>query len=151
MLVYVNHSVLTHTNKSCFHSKSCTCLIVYYTVVHIQLGMSVLCKYAIDAYFAYCRIFFAYFSKVRISHIFSHKSTFATAICVSITCLLRFFTSIIWLPTEWHHPYVRTPVEQDGGSWFQAMLYHISTAYLVSMRSTYFFKCHINLTCLYND
>jgi len=35
------------------------------------------------------------------------------------------------------------------GSWFQAILYHISAIYLAFMRSTYFEqKCCINLTCL---
>ena len=40
---------------------------------------------------------------------------------------------IIWLPTEWHHPCVRTPVERDGGVGSQAVLYHICAAYLVFM------------------
>ena len=52
-----------------------------------QLGLSVLCEYAIAAY---CHIF-AYFSKVRISHIFPYKLAFSKVIlnnfkilCVSI-------------------------------------------------------------------
>jgi len=32
----------------------------------------------------------------------------------SVLFLLGFVTSTIWLPTEWHHPRVRTPVERDG-------------------------------------
>ena len=32
--------------------------------------------------------------------------------CRSLLCL-GFVTSTIWLPTEWHHPWVRTPVERD--------------------------------------
>jgi len=38
----------------------------------------VLCEYAIAA-------FFAYFGKVRTSHIFPHKLVFLTANCVSVT------------------------------------------------------------------
>ena len=39
----------------------------------VAVGMSVLREYAIAAYFTCCRAFFAYFSKVRIPHIFPHK------------------------------------------------------------------------------
>jgi len=41
----------------------------------VQLGMSEKREYAISAYLALCRIF-AYFSKVRISHIFPHILAF---------------------------------------------------------------------------
>jgi len=58
--------------------------------------------------------FFAYFSKMHIWHIFPHKLAFLTAIliffCVFYLFLLGFVTSTIWLPTEWHHPCVWTPV-----------------------------------------
>jgi len=43
--------------------------------------MLVLCEYAIAAYFAF-------FSKVRISHIFSHKLTLSTAILILFVFLL---------------------------------------------------------------
>jgi len=49
-------------------------------------------------------------------HIFlTHKLAFSTAIlCFYCLLLLGFITSTIWLPTEWHDPCVRTPVERDG-------------------------------------
>jgi len=58
-----------------------------------------------------CRIFFP------------HKLAFSTAIlmlmCFYCPFLLSFVTSTIWLPTEWHHPRVRTPVERDGAVGFK--------------------------------
>ena len=51
------------------------------------LGMSVLYKYAIEAYIAYCHIF-AYFSKVCTSHIFPHKLAFSTALLMLFVFLL---------------------------------------------------------------
>ena len=65
-----------------------------------------------------CATFLAYFSKVRISHIFLHKLAFRQQFqyyfCFCYLLLLDFVTSSIWLPTEWHHPCVRTPVEREG-------------------------------------
>jgi len=91
--------------------------------------MSVLCEYTIAAYFAYCRIFCIFQQSVHIAF-FPHKHVFLTAIlillCFYYLFLLGFVTSTIWLPAEWHCPCVRTPVERDGGSWFQAILYHVS-------------------------
>jgi len=70
--------------------------------------------------------FFAYFSQVNMSHIFPHKMAFSTAISISFVFLLPIS---IWLPTEWHHPCVQTPVERDevvGFTQFCAMfLLHI--------------------------
>ena len=40
------------------------------------------------------------------------------------------------------------PCGRRWGRWFQAILYHISAAHLVFMRSAFFKKCHIKLTCL---
>ena len=83
-----------------------------------------------------------FFSKVHVAHIFPHKLAFSTAIlilfCLYYIFLLCFVTTTIWLPTEWHHPCVRTPVEQDGGT----------SAYLVFMQSAYFFKNATKLICL---
>ena len=63
----------------------------------------------------------AYFSKVRISHVFPHKLAFSTTILTSFVFLLpisvmfRYLDHLVfWLPTEWHHPCVRTPVERGG-------------------------------------
>jgi len=66
-------------------------------------GMLVLCEYIRLPHILLIDAFFAYFSNVRISHIFSIK----------IGIFDGDFNSI-WLPTEWHHPRVRTPVERDG-------------------------------------
>jgi len=40
------------------------------------------------------------------------------------------------------------PCGTKWGSWFQAILYYISDAYLVFMRSAYFLECCIKMTCL---
>ena len=51
---------------------------------------------------------------------FPHKLAFSTAILILFVFLLPisirpigFVTSTIWLPTAWHHSWVRTPVERD--------------------------------------
>jgi len=75
----------------------------------------------------------AYFSKVRILQFFPHKLTFSTAFLILFLYLflLGFVTSTIWLPTEWHHPRVRTSVQRDRGVGFKQfcnVFSHISTA-----------------------
>jgi len=55
---------------------------------HTQLGMSVLCKYAIAAYFAYCHIFRIFQQSEHISHIFPHKLAFSTATVILLVFLL---------------------------------------------------------------
>ena len=116
--------------------------------------MPVLCVYAIAAYFA-CRVFRIFQQSEYISHIFRinwhFRRQFSYCLCFCYLFLSGFFTSTIWLPTEWHHPCVRTPVERDGVVGFKqfyTIFSHISFAYLVFMRSAYFFKCRIKLTCL---
>ena len=54
----------------------------------LQLGTSVLCKYAIATYLAYRRVFFAYFSKVCTSHNFPHILALMTAIIILLVFLL---------------------------------------------------------------
>ena len=73
-----------------------------------------------------CRIFrtLTHFSHISakyaaISHMFfSHKLAFRRQFqyfsCFCYLFLLHFVTSTIWLPTECHHPCVRTPVKRDG-------------------------------------
>jgi len=57
------------------------------------------------------------------------------------------------LPTGWHRPRVRTPVERDPGSWFQAVLHHMSAHFrrifgVYAVRVLFFFtKFRIKLTC----
>ena len=58
--------------------------------------------------------------------------------CFHYLFLLGLVTSTIWLPTEWHHPCVRTPVEQDGLVGFKQSC--ISTAHLVFSAVRIFFK-----------
>ena len=74
-----------------------------------------------------CRIFrllphLSHISAKGTSHIFPHKLTFSTTILTFFVLLylflLGFVTSTIWLPTDWHHPCVRTPVERDGVAGF---------------------------------
>jgi len=91
---------------------------------------------------------------------FPHKLAFSVAILILLVFLLpisiTFHYPTIWLPTEWHHPCVQTPVERDGVVGFKqfcTIFPQISAAYLVFTWSAYFFKCHIKLTrllCLAN-
>jgi len=96
---------------------------------------------------------FAYFSN-RISHIFSHKLALFDGnfniICVFITHFYQVSLLTIWLPTP---SMCLDPSGTRWGSWFHALLYHIS-AYFRRIFSVYavfilFFKesC-IKLTCL---
>ena len=80
----------------------------------------VLREYATAAYFAYCRIFFAYFSNVRISHIFSHKLTFSTAILILFMFLLPIFIGFRYLD---HLIVDLRPVDRSwiGGSTFRSV------------------------------
>jgi len=58
---------------------------------------------------------------------------------------LGFFILTIWLPCV--HPFMcLDPSGMRWRSWFQAILYHISAAYLVFMQSAYFFECCMKLT-----
>ena len=84
---------------------------------------------------------------MRILHIFQHKLAFLTAILIFLVFLLPIqlglVTSVICLPTEWHHPRVRTLVEWDGVVGFKQFCTTfpcISAAHLVFIRSTYFLK-----------
>jgi len=112
--------------------------------------MSVLCEYAIAAYFAYCRIF-----RILFAYFFPHRLTFSAAILILfVFCylfLLGFVTSTIRLATDWHHPFVRISVERHGVDGFQqfcAIFPHLSAAYLVFIESVYFLKSRIKLTRL---
>jgi len=100
--------------------------------------------------------FFAYSSKVCISHIFPHKLAFSTAVLIlfmflSHIVLLGFVTSAIWLPTEWHHTCVRTPVERDGVVGFKQFCTVFCATYLAFVRSAYLKKCRIKLRCLFRQ
>jgi len=93
--------------------------------------------------------FFAYIRKVRISHIFSHKLAFFDGnfniICVLLptSIRVRYLNHLVANSCRMHHPRVRTPVERDGVVGFKqfcTVFPHISAAYLVFLRSAYFFK-----------
>ena len=114
--------------------------------------MSVLCKYAIATYFAYCHIFCIFQQSAHIAYFFPHKLAFLTAI-------LTFFVFLLPISIRFHyldHPVAirmapsmcLDPCGMRWGCWFQAIMYHISAAYLMFMSSAYFFKCRIKLTCL---
>ena len=93
-----------------------------------------------------CRIF------QQSAHItfFRHKLAFLASVliylCFYYPFLLGFVTSTIRLPTEWHHPCVWSPVEQDVFDFkqFCTVFQHIWC--LCSLHI--FTKCHIKLTCL---
>ena len=113
--------------------------------------MSVLCKYAIAEYFAYCHIFRIFQQNVHIAYFFCinwHFDGNFNIICVYCLFLVSFVTSTIWLPTEWHHPCVWTPVEQDGLVGLKQFC-TIFPPYIWCLCGPHiFFKCCIKLTCL---
>ena len=101
--------------------------------------------------------FFAYFSEVRISHIFPpHKLAFSTAILVLFVFILPIsirFRYLDHLVANRMAPSTcPDPCGTRWGGWFFKQFCiifpHISTAYLVFMRSAYFFKRRIKLTRL---
>jgi len=99
------------------------------------LGMWVLCVYVVAAYYAYCHIF---------TYFFPHKLAFSTAILILFVFLLpisvRFRYLDHLLANRMAPSMCPDRCGTRWGSWFQAILYHISAAYLVLMRSAYFFK-----------
>jgi len=113
--------------------------------------MWVLCECAIAAYFAYCRIFLTFQQSVHI-HIFPLKFAFLTAFLILFVFLLlisiRFRYLDHLIANRMAHSVCQDPCGTTWGSCFQAILYHVSAAYLVFMRSAYFFQCCMKLTCL---
>ena len=106
------------------------------------------CAQAIRMFRAYCRIFRIFQQIARVAY-FSAKLILSTAISVLflfsiIIWLLGFVTSTIWLPTEWRHPCVRTPVEQDRVVGFRFAYFR---RIFVFMRSAYL-KIPHKLRCL---
>jgi len=100
-------------------------------------------------------LFLAYFSKVRIFHIFPHKLALSTAILLLFVFLLPIsirFRYLDHLVANRMAPSMcPDPCGTRWGSWFQAILCHIS-AYFHRIFGVYavriFFKCRIKLTCL---
>ena len=92
-------------------------------------------------------VFFTYFIKVYLSHIFPHKLVFLMAVlnylCFYFLFLLHFITSAIWFTGCQQNDTIHVfgPLWR---SWFQAILYHIS-AYFRHIFGVYavriFFKC----------
>ena len=104
-------AVCDRTERLCNHPvHDGLAMLPMVTKLKIGREMSVLCEYATAAYF----------SKVHMSHIFfPHKLAFSAAILILFVFLLpisiRFrYLDCLWLPTEWHHPCVWTPVERYG-------------------------------------
>ena len=112
--------------------------------------------YAIAAYFACCRVF-CIFSKVRLLRIFPHKLAFSTAILILFVFLLPLSIMFCYLDrlvaNKMAPSMCPDPCGTRWGSWFQAVLYHIS-AYFHHIFGVYavclffFRKCRIKLTCL---
>jgi len=119
--------------------------VIFTSASSCLLGMSVLCEYAIAAYF----------SKVHMLHIFPHKLAFLTAILILFVFLLPISIWFRYL----NHPVANRMAPSmcldlcgtRWGSWFQVVLYHIS-AYFCHIFGIYvvhiFFKCFIKLACL---
>jgi len=151
-MLYVQMALLNEFYCGHGYGFCCLCGMLLCSILKQSVGLSVLCEYAIAPYFAYCRIFQ---QSVLIAYFPPHKLAFLTTIyyslCFYYLFQLGFITSAICLPTEWHHPCVRTPVERDGVVVFEqfcTIFLHISATSLVIVRSAYFFKCSIKLTCL---
>ena len=114
----------------------------------LKLSMSVLREYTTAA-------FFTYFSKVHLTDILRINWHFRQQFYYYFQHLFLwgFVSLTIWLPTKWHHPCIRAPVERD--SWFPAIQCHISMA--MPHRTDMGTKFHIELTwvqsmcCNYNN
>jgi len=99
--------------------------------------------------------FFAYFSKVRISHNFPHKMAFSTAILILFVFLLAISIRFRYLD---HLVANRMALSMcpdlrgmRQGSWFQAVLYHTATYFcrIFGVHAVRIFsKSRIKLTCL---
>jgi len=91
-----------------------------------------------DTRYLHIATFFAYFSHVHISHIFSAQNGIFDSnfniICVSVTYFYLVANRMASSMCLDH------PCGTRWGSWFQAILYHVSNTYLVFMRSAYFFN-----------
>jgi len=115
--------------QTCTHRHNCSTQTSKFADI---LVVSPLCEYAIAKYFAYCCIFPAYFRKVRISHIFPHKLAFSTAILILFVFLLaisiRFRYRDNLVANRMAPSVCPDPCGTRRGSWFQAILYHISAA-----------------------
>ena len=134
------HAVILFDLGSIIHSAKCLNALLKYRPVEywfigihsFQIFVPLLC---------YCRIF-AYFGKVRISHIFLHKLAFSTAVLILFVILLpisiRFRYLDHLIANRMAPSMCPNPCGTRWRSWFQAILYHISAAYLAFMRSAYF-------------
>ena len=107
-----------------------------------KLGMSVLCKYATATSFAYCRFFSIFQQNAHTAYFSPHKLAFSTPIVILFVFLLPIsirFRYLYHLVANRMAPSMcLDPCGTRWSSWFQAILYHISAAYLVFMPSTYF-------------
>jgi len=89
---------------------------------------------------------------------FPHKLAFSTSVFILFLFLLpisirfRYLDHLVANRMEVASSMCLNPCGTRWGSWFQAVLRHISAyvrrIYFVFMRSAYFFKCRIKLTCL---
>jgi len=81
---------------------------------------------------------------VHITCFFSHELSFSTAMLIFFVFLLPISITFCYLNHLFANRMAPStcpdPCGTRWGSWFQAILYHISTTYLVFMRFAYFFK-----------
>jgi len=133
--------------KPTFYAKYLWSLLNYITrQPDTKLAMSVLREYAIAAYFAYCRIFRIFQRSAHIAYFPPHKLAFSTAILVLFVFILPIsirFRYLDHLVANRMAPSTcPDPCGTRWGSWFFKQFCiifpHISTAYLVFMRSAYF-------------
>ena len=102
--------------------------------------------------------FFCIFSKVRLLRIFPHKLVFSTAVLILFVFLLPLSIMFCYLDrlvaNKMAPSMCPDPCGTRWGSWFQAVLYHISAYFhhifgVYAVRLFFFFrKCRIKLTCL---
>ena len=96
--------------------------------------MSVPCEYTIAMYFAYCRIF-CIFQQGEHSSFFLQELAFSMAVLTLFVFLLLISISFRYrdhlVANRMAPSMCPDPCEMRWGSWFQAVLYHISAAYLV--------------------
>ena len=94
--------------------------------------------------------FFTYSISVKCTYrtFFPDKLAFSTAILILFVFLLPISTRFRYLDHLIANSVAPSmcpdPCRTRRGSWFQAILYHISVAYLVFMWFAYFLMCHKN-------
>jgi len=110
---------------------------VFFCKIKVDLSSTQDALFTVSLFFKFY-IYFAYLGGAYAAYgptFFPHKLAFSTAVLVLIVfllpILLGFATSTIWMPTEWHQPCVRTPLNEITQLVSSNSVPHISAAYLV--------------------